>query len=305
MRKIAYLANQFPSAVEPYVSEEIAELQRRGISVIAGSVRTAVGASANAPTSEQVFSLQPVRVLTLLRALALMARGWQTMKKVFSRVLWHGQESPQRRLKALLHTWLGAYYAVLIRKQRVNHIHVHHGYFGAWIGMVAARLLGISYSLTLHGSDLLINESYLDEKIKNCSFCITVSAYNREYIISRFPKIDPGKVIVARLGVEFPEYAGDWRRRGSARPIFSLITVGRLHPVKDHAFLVRACARLRDDGIEFCLRDCRGWTRTTAFKSTDSGKQPSASGNAPWIRKPRASRFTLPDSGRGCAHQPQ
>ena len=41
MLTVAYLANQFPSPVEPYVVEEIEELRRRGVRVIAGSVRKA------------------------------------------------------------------------------------------------------------------------------------------------------------------------------------------------------------------------------------------------------------------------
>lgn len=36
---IAYLANHFPSPVEPYVFEEIRELRRRGIDVIPCSAR--------------------------------------------------------------------------------------------------------------------------------------------------------------------------------------------------------------------------------------------------------------------------
>ena len=38
MQTIAYLANEFPSKVEPYVREEISELRRRGLKVIAGSI---------------------------------------------------------------------------------------------------------------------------------------------------------------------------------------------------------------------------------------------------------------------------
>ena len=85
----------------------------------------------------------------------------------------------RRRLKALLHTWLGAYYAGLLRERGVTHIHAHHGYFGSWIAMTAARLLGVSFSLTLHGSDLLRDGVYLETKLKNCRFCVTISEYNR------------------------------------------------------------------------------------------------------------------------------
>jgi colanic acid/amylovoran biosynthesis glycosyltransferase len=254
MLTVAYLANQFPSAVEPYVSQEITELRRRGVQVIAGSVRKPDASSGRprvAPSQEEILCLQPVRVLTLLRALGLTVSRWELIGDLVSRALLHGKESPMRRLKALLHTWLGAYYAVLLQKRGVEHIHVHHGYFGSWIAMVAARLLGITYSLTLHGSDLLVNGSYLDAKLKNCRFCTTISEFNRHYIRAHFPDIDPTKIVVSRLGVEVPERAAARRRRGSAPQTLNLLAVGRLHIVKDHAFLIRACGRLRERGLDF------------------------------------------------------
>jgi len=134
----------------------------------------------------------------------------------------------------------------------VDHIHVHHGYFGSWIAMVAAGLLDVTYSLTLHGSDLLLHGAYLETKLDRCRFCATVSEYNRRFILEHFPAIDPVKVRVSRLGVDLPD--------GSPplRPVdqfpmrsLTLLAVGRLHAVKDHAFLIRACARLRDLGLDF------------------------------------------------------
>src|SRR5208283_2174101 len=157
---VAYLANQFPAAVEPYVGEEIQELRRRGVEVIAGSVRqpdAARGGASREGLEREVLCLQPVRVLILLRAVGLLVRRWGKISDLVARVLWRGKESPKRRLKALVHTWLGAYYAVLLEGRGVKHVHVHHGYFGSWIGMVAARLMGVSFSVTLHGSDLLVN----------------------------------------------------------------------------------------------------------------------------------------------------
>src|SRR5208282_1562990 len=104
--------------------------------------------------------------------------------------------------------------------------------------MVAARLLGVGFSLTLHGSDLLVNGAYLDAKLENCRFCVTISEYNRRYILEHFPAIDSGKILISRLGVEVPEQADFLRRgdRGTHRTL-SLLAVGRLHEVKDHAFL--------------------------------------------------------------------
>ena len=251
---VAYLANQFPAAVEPYVGKEIQELRRRGVRVIPGSVRrpdATQSASTNAALGPELLCLQPVRVVTLLRALGLVVRRWERIAGLVGRVLLRGKESPKRRLKALLHTWLGAYYAVLLRDRGVDHVHVHHGYFGSWIGMVAARLLAVDFSMTLHGSDLLLNGAYLDTKLKHCRFCLTISEYNRRHILKNFPAVDPHKIIVSRLGVEVPERAELRRVARGTRRIFTLLAVGRLHAVKDHAFLVRACARLRDGGLDF------------------------------------------------------
>jgi colanic acid/amylovoran biosynthesis glycosyltransferase len=257
MLTIAYLANRFPATVEPYVADEIGELRRRGVEVIPCSAQgpeSSLHVLPNAGCESETLRLQPVRVLILLRAVVLMVRGWERIAGLVARVLLKGKESPKRRLKALLHTWLGAYYAVLLRKRGVDHIHVHHGYFGSWIALVAARLLGVSFSVTLHGSDLLLHGDYLDTKLKHCRFCVTVSEYNRRFLIKHFAGIDPEKIVVSRLGVDVPAYRVSHVREARAAPRrFSLLAVGRLHPVKDHAFLVRACARLHDHGLDF---DC-------------------------------------------------
>lgn len=252
MITVAYLANCFPAAVEPYVSNEIHELRRRGVRVIAGSVRNPRGEAEVRAAQQEILYLQPLRIGILLRALSLAIRRWRVLSDLLVRILKRGDESTKKRWKALLHTGLGACYAVQLQGRKVSHIHVHHGYFGSWIAMVAARLLGVSYSLTLHGSDLLVHGAYLDTKLKSCSFCTTISEYNRRYILRKFPAVDAEKVNVSRLGVEMPP------RVNGTRDIFrnsedalKLLAVGRLHQVKDHAFLVRACARMRDTGLKF------------------------------------------------------
>lgn len=119
--------------------------------------------------------------------------------------------------------------------------------------MVAAQLLGVDFSMTLHGSDLLLHPAYLDVKLGNCAFCLTVSEYNRRYILERYRRVEAEKVIVARLGVEVPE-SSDFQVLESRGQTFTILAVGRLHPVKDHAFLVRACARLQARAVGFqCL----------------------------------------------------
>ena len=249
MLTIAYLANQFPCPVEPYVNEEIEELRRRGVRVIAGSVRRAPQEQRLQPGPEVV--LRPLRFMVLLRALLLCVRRWTRISPLLGRILFCGREGPVQRMKALAHTSMGACYAVRLRKRGVRHIHAHHGYFGSWIAMTAARLLDVGFSLTLHGSDLLLHAAYLDTKLKNCAFCLTVSEFNRRYILERYPGVDPKKVMVSRLGVEVSERQGWSPGPKTPGAPLALLAVGRLHTVKDHAFLVRACAQLQAHGVGF------------------------------------------------------
>jgi colanic acid/amylovoran biosynthesis glycosyltransferase len=250
---VAYLANQFPSPVEPYVGEEIEELRSRGVHVIPGSVRGSSADTASELTPE--VALQPLRFLALLQAGWLCIRHLPRISGLGKRIIFSGSESPTRRVKALMHTWLGAYHAVLLKKYGVDHIHVHHGYFGSWIAMVAAKLLRIDFSMTLHGSDLLLHGVYLDAKLESCRFCLTVSEYNRSYILEHYPTIDPERVLVSRLGVDLDHrfHSSMYSRMAapSDNAILNLLSVGRLHPIKDHAFLLRACAQLRARGINF------------------------------------------------------
>ena len=248
MLTVAYLANQFPLAVEPYVGEEIEELRRRGIRVVAGSIRKVVDFSENPPD----VVLESLGLQVLIRALWLCIREWSRISSVVLQIIFGRNEPPLQQVKALVHTWLGACYAACLAGRGVDHIHVHHGYFGSWIAMVAARLLDVGFSMTLHGSDLLLHKAYLDVKLENCAFCFTVSEYNQRYILQHYPQIAPQKVVVSRLGVALvPNVHSFVPRTEPGRLRFTLLAVGRLHPVKDHAFLVRACAQIQERGVNF------------------------------------------------------
>ena len=195
--------------------------------------------------SSQTTMLFPVGPVALLRALRFGLAEFGEMKPLLRRIFLEGNEPVPERLKALVHTLLGAHLARTLAGRGIDHLHVHHGYFASWAGLVAARLLKINFSLTLHGSDLLIRKAWLDVKLAECEFCLTISDYNRARILETY-KTDAAKVIVQHLGVEIPRLHAEAIHHGEALRILS---VGRLHPVKNHAFLIRACELMRKRGV--------------------------------------------------------
>lgn len=253
--RIAYLSNLFPTAVEPYVASEMEELRRRGVEVIACSVRRPKSRRASRSGEEEpTIYFRPVGFLNVWEALVLAIRRWNRTASILARAI-TGGERITVRVKAIAHTFLGAYCAVLLQKRRVSHIHVHHGYFASWIAMTAAALLEINYSMTLHGSDLLLRRTYLGTKLHRCKFCLTISEYNREFAVRQFAELAEQKISVVRLGVDVPTRNAfkvqDFPSDGTP---LKLLSVGRLHAVKDHAFLISACGALRDEGVDFTCR---------------------------------------------------
>jgi colanic acid/amylovoran biosynthesis glycosyltransferase len=249
MNTIAYLANSFPEAVEPYVWEEICELQNRGRAVVACSFRR----PRQVPAQSAKMASETTYLFPLNPGLALHA-CWILFSRLASipDLLWRavrGPEPMQRRLRTIAHTWLGAYLAAALLEKQIAHIHVHHGYFSSWAGMVAARILGATFSLTLHGSDLLVRADYLDCKLKHCKFCVTVSEFNSRYIRQHYPEPDRCKILVHRLGVDLDYWVpGQNPISGSC---FSIVSVGRLHPIKNYDLLIHACYELKSAGLDF------------------------------------------------------
>jgi colanic acid/amylovoran biosynthesis glycosyltransferase len=205
MTTVAYIANEFPSPVEPYVMDEISELRGRGINVICCSGKRvapdALSLAERAFWKETRF-FQPLTDDALMSAAGLLASDRQNLWQLLRPLLLDPGASASRRIRTLGRTLMGAAMAEELKGFKVQHIHCHHGYFASWMTLVAARLLGIGFSFTLHGSDLLHRADLLATKLQACRFCFTVSDFNRQYILNKYPSIPADKLIVQRLGVD-------------------------------------------------------------------------------------------------------
>jgi len=255
MTTIAYIANEFPSALEPYVIDEITELRLHGAKVICCSGKRVspneLSLTERAFWKETRF-FQPLSDHQLVRAMLRLASDRRQLWQLLRLLALERGISPGRRLRTLGHTVMGAALAEELAPLNVEHIHAHHGYFASWMALAAARLLGIGFSFTLHGSDLLQRADLLAAKLRACQFCVTVSEFNRQHILRNYPSTPVEKVVVQRLGVDRVNSRVPPASTAEAGPKrFCLLAVGRLHQVKDYRFLIQACALLRDQGFDF------------------------------------------------------
>jgi colanic acid/amylovoran biosynthesis glycosyltransferase len=252
---VAYIANEFPSPLEPYVVDEITELRRRGVNVVCCSGKHVSSSNLQGAALalwEQTHFFQPLSDQQLLAAVRRLVSDRRQLWQVLRPLFYEPETRLLRRIRTLPHSVMGAAMAERLARLQVTHIHAHHGYFASWMALTAAHLMGIGFSFTLHGSDLLQRGDFLAAKLRACRFCITISNFNRRHILRTYPGTPEQKVIVQRLGVDrilpWPTTA---HSVGSPRRRFCMLSIGRLHRVKDHRFLLQACAVLRDQGLDF------------------------------------------------------
>jgi glycosyltransferase involved in cell wall biosynthesis len=130
--------------------------------------------------------------------------------------------------------WLGR----RLRELRAEHVHVHWGGASSTLAMLAAEGAGVPWSMTLHRWDVA-EDNLLARKAASARFVRTISEAGAARVRELAPE---ATVVVGRLGVEIPD---DTELRAPDAPgAFRLLAAGGLVPVKDHASLVAALARL-------------------------------------------------------------
>jgi glycosyltransferase involved in cell wall biosynthesis len=94
----------------------------------------------------------------------------------------------------------------------------------------------------------------LAEKIREASFVVTISEYNRQFLRRLYGKLASDKMVMVRCGVDPTVFVPPQRPvRSSAQPM-TIVCVASLLDYKGHPYLLDACEQLRQRGVPFrCL----------------------------------------------------
>lgn len=143
--------------------------------------------------------------------------------------------------------------ALLIQARRPAVIHAHTLSLCASRARIVGRLLDIPYVITAHGSDLLLfPPEDARELIADARAVITPSLYNKKRLIEIAGPDTEEKIRVIGHAVDCGFFSPKTNLRREHDPAL-LIMVGGLVPVKGHRTMLRAAARLRDNGTAFRL----------------------------------------------------
>jgi colanic acid/amylovoran biosynthesis glycosyltransferase len=258
MPSLAYFFSAFPVLTETFALHQVRATHRLGLPlVLAANRRPAVGQAHTSfeDYARRTFCLTPLRPVTYLRAnVRALVQAPRRYRQALS-LAWHLADGPSgQRGRNLAHVLGAAVLSDFLKRQAVCHVHVHFAYGAAEVAMFLEALGGIPYSLSIHGSDVLLPNPLLEEKLRRARFVVSNCRYFVGHLRSRFASLASQRFYVVRGGVDMEDEV--WRPTplsGTAGPL-RLLNVARLAPVKAQDLLISALAQLRNQGIAFACR---------------------------------------------------
>ena len=254
--KVAYIMSRFPKLTETFILYEMLAMQKEGVEV---EVYPLLREKTEEMHPEAISFVQAAHFQPFISLPILRANFHFLFRKpgAYWGALWtllRANWGSFRFLSGALGIFpKSVLFARQMQAQGIDHVHAHFASHPAAAGFIIHRLVGIPYSFTAHGSDLHRDRHMLNEKVAEAAFVVAISTYNKELIISECRGNYREKVIVIHCGVNtsvFQYRPGNTHLESENQP-YQIICVGTLHEVKGQAYLIQACRKLQDKGIDF------------------------------------------------------
>ena len=251
---IAYLINQYPQISHTFIRNEIAALERDGFAVTRIAIRGWDSELKDpADVNERTKTTYLLEKGTGKPAVALAKSFLNSPIKTFRafcRALSMSVGSERSWLYHVMYLGEACMVSKIIRQRGIKHLHAHFGTNAAEVAMLAHELGGGSFSFTVHGPEEFDKPKQLKlkEKIKAASFVVGVSSFGRSQLYRFSDGVDWAKIHVVHCGLG-DDYLNAQYVGFSDTP--RLVCVGRLCEQKGQVVLVRACARLKERGLNF------------------------------------------------------
>ena len=261
---LAYYISEFPMLSTTFIQREVRALRRLGLemALVANNCPGSNGFQLeDRDFIKETEYLKPVRPLRYLRANgSLFFQRPGPYVKAMREALALGMGNSSQLIQNL--GWVAGcgVLAEFVRRRGIRHLHVHFAFGAAGLAMFLKKVTGIPYSLSIHGSDVLLPRPLLREKIAGARFVISNCQYHLDHLTRQYPELTRQRFFLVRLGIEL--HQGIW---ATPSPIphdrvLRILHVARLHPVKGQDRLIKALALLRDRGISFTCRIVGGGT---------------------------------------------
>ncbi|NCG13934.1 MAG: glycosyltransferase [Planctomycetia bacterium] len=241
--KVAYILKMFPRLSETFILNEILELERQNVGVDVFSLMPPGDGRFHGSLSELKLTID-----FILREKP--ESYWDKLSKFSPGVVPHmdrwqnaanflKEHAIPKDLDMLLRAlFIGA----KAKEKGIQHLHAHFATVSTRMAALVNILYDIPFSFTCHAKDIFretVNRNLFRDLVDRSAFAITVSDFNRDYIIEKTSGVDATKIhrLYNGINLDFFEVPKD-RSPLKASPI-KLISVGRLVPKRASMYFSR------------------------------------------------------------------
>ncbi len=254
---IGYVLKGYPRISETFISNEILQLERLGLTLRLFSMRhprenfshasiKQIRARVDYLPTELLFELPRLLIPNIFLAVKQPERFRKALRLASERYRRSGSTATVK------HLLQGGYMAnnFLLRHPEIRHLHAHFAHSPTSVAMFASLLSALPFSFTAHAKDIYTSDArQLREKIDKARFVVTCTRHNKEYLSEvAGNSATPIHCIYHGIDLELFHHA---QQTVVSTPPYRLLTVARMTEKKGLPTLYRALAILKKQGVEF------------------------------------------------------
>ena len=231
------MVDRFPVLSETFVTGELRELRRLGHHVRVEAIARAGAANGSAADGVDVCFVEDETLGPRLvdTARLVLHHPVRSVRDVFERRAWRADE-PVLPLRSL------ARRARRLQRDGIQHVHVHFAARSALDAMRIARLLGLTYSVTVHAYEVFAERTNIRVKLERSAFSTSVCEYTVDALRDLVGPEHRDRLKLVTMGIDV-----DALRRNRPYPGGrTVLAIGRLVEKKGLRHLIDAAALLRE-----------------------------------------------------------
>jgi colanic acid/amylovoran biosynthesis glycosyltransferase len=254
IKRVLYIVHNFPRLYHTFLLNDMIRLREKGIDVYILSLGKPDGSIVNEDAKSflaNTFYLDDynTRIHTfplkqLIRILKNIKSRIPSVYNILTSLLLRFYNDT-RPMKTYFPEFGWRLFAVnrfsrILHSRRIDIIHAGFANTTASAALILSEMNGIPFTFEAHANDIFVRFPHPEEKLSKAKKIITISNYNKKYLIDRY-QCDATKIIVKRVPFN-RDYCDEIL--GTERESNTIVSVGRLDPIKGLSFGIDAVSRV-------------------------------------------------------------
>jgi colanic acid/amylovoran biosynthesis glycosyltransferase len=251
-RRILYISPTLPILTCTFIYREIFDLRDLGLKIDTVSMNTPARREVSGEALELLETTLYLDKISELRKFTSLFKCLILKPVATSRCIWlFLSSSPMKSFRDYLrlgyHLIEACYLAYALKDNKPDHIHSHFITGPTSLGMFLSELIAVPFSFTMHASLIWIDPLALRTKLRKCKFCVSISQFNKNYVVSEYGQEWASKIHVVHCGIRLPAAAA--RQTYPDDGAVSILAVGQLMKRKGFHVLVAAAKLLKERSL--------------------------------------------------------